>query len=62
MKQKTFTTVAGVVFSIVAVLHLVRLLFHWEAVIGGWAVPTWVSYLALAVSGYLAYSAFTLGK
>ena len=62
MKQKTFTTVAGLVFSVIAVLHLLRLFLHWEAVIGGWAVPAWVSALALVLSGYLAYSAFTLRK
>ena len=62
MKQGTFTSVAGLVFSLVAALHLLRLLLHWEAVIGGWAVPTWVSALALVLSGYLAYSAFTLRK
>ena len=62
MKQKTFITVAGVVFVVVAALHLCRLLFRWDAVIGGWAVPTWVSGLALAVSGYLALSACKLRK
>ena len=62
MKQKTFTTIAGLVFSVIAVLHLLRLLLHGEAVIGGWAVPMWVSALALVLSGYLAYSAFTLRK
>ena len=62
MKQKTLTSVAGMVFSIVAVLHLLRLLLHWEVVIGGWTVPLWVSWMALALSGYLAYSAFTVSK
>ena len=59
MKQKRFTKVAGVVFAIVAALHLLRLLLHWEAAIGGWDVPMWVSGIALALSGYLAYSAFS---
>ncbi len=62
MKQKTFTLTAGVVFSIIAVLHVLRLLFGWEAVIGGWNVPLWVSWVAMAVSGYLAYTAFKLGR
>ena len=62
MSQKTFNTLAGVVFVVVAVLHLFRLLFRWEAVIGGWAVPTWVSGLALVLSGYLALSACKLRK
>ena len=62
MNQKSFNTFAGVVFLVVAVLHLFRLLFRWEAVIGGWVVPTWVSALALVLSGYLARSAFKLRK
>lgn len=62
MNQKTFTLTVGVVFSIIAVLHALRLLFGWQAVIGGWNVPTWLSGLALVVSGYLAYTAFKLRK
>ena len=62
MNQKTFTVTAGIVFVIVAVLHVMRLFFGWEAIIGGWHVPLWISWLALAASGYLAYTAFTLGR
>ena len=62
MKQKTFTVTAGAIFTLVAVLHLLRLLLGWEAVIGGWLVPGWVSWLALALSGFLAYTAFTLSR
>ncbi len=59
MNQKTFTATAGVVFSIVAALHALRLLLGWEAMIGGWAVPMWLSWVALAAAGYLAYTAFS---
>lgn len=62
MKQKTFTLTTGAVFSIIAVLHALRLLFGWEAMIGGWDVPLWVSWAATAVSGYLAYTAFKLRR
>ena len=62
MSQKTFTLTAGVVFSLITVLHVLRLLFGWEAVIGGWDVPLWISWAALAVSGYLAYTAFKLRR
>lgn len=62
MNQKAFNTLAGIVFVGVAVFHLLRLLFRWDAVIGGWAVPTWVSGLALVLSGYLALSACKLRK
>ena len=62
MKQKTFVGVAGAVFSGIAILHLLRLLFRWEAAIGGWHVPLWLSWAAIAVSGSLAWTAFTLRK
>ncbi|MBI2884774.1 MAG: hypothetical protein HYY15_01205 [Candidatus Omnitrophica bacterium] len=60
MKQKTFNRVAGDVFLVVAVLHLCRFVFRWDAVIGGWVVPMWVSALALVLAGYLALAAFRL--
>ena len=62
MKQKTFTMTTGVAFSIIGVLHVLRLLLGWEAMIGGWKVPFWVSGVAIALSGYLAYTAFKLGR
>ena len=62
MKRNTFVGVAGAVFSLIAILHLLRLLFRWEAAIGGWQVPLWVSWAAIAVSGLLAWTAFTLRK
>lgn len=60
MSQKAFNTLVGVVFVVIAVLHLARLVFRWDAVIGGWGLPMWVSALALVLSGYLAVSAFQL--
>ena len=58
MNQKTFTLTAGTVFSLVALLHALRLLLGWDAVIGGWTVPMWFSWVALAFAGYLAFTAF----
>lgn len=62
MKQKTFNLVVGVIFLLIALLHVLRLLWGWEAAIGGWEVPMGLSWVALVVSGYLAYTAFRLGK
>ncbi|MBI4356007.1 MAG: hypothetical protein HY597_06145 [Candidatus Omnitrophica bacterium] len=62
MNQKTFTLTAGVVFALVAGMHALRLLLGWEAIIGGWQVPRWVSWPALALAGFLSYTAFTLTK
>jgi hypothetical protein len=54
MDQKTFVLLAGVIFALV-VLHLLRIYMGWPAVIGGWAVPMWLSWLGLVVAGGLAY-------
>jgi drug/metabolite transporter (DMT)-like permease len=52
--------VTAVIFSLVALLHLVRIIFGWSAVIGGWSVPMWLSWVALIVTGALAYFGFSL--
>ncbi len=62
MTQKTFFCLSGVVFSLVFVLHVLRLVLKWDAVIGGWNVPNWVSIIALILSGTLAYFAFKFKK
>jgi hypothetical protein len=48
------------VFLIVAVLHLLRIIFGWPARIGGLDIPLWASWLALVVAGALAYFGFRL--
>ena len=55
MSQKTFTTLASVIFGIIALLQLLRIVLGWPAEIGGWAVPMWVSWIAVVVAGSLSY-------
>ena len=62
MTQTAFLKTAGMIFAVVGVLHVLRLLLRWDAVIGGWDVPMWVSGLAAVLAGYLAYTAFRLTK
>ena len=60
MNQKIFSTVTFIVFSLIAILHALRLVYGWNAVIGGWEVPMWMSYLAVVFFVYLTYNAFKL--
>jgi hypothetical protein len=53
--MKPFTTVAVVVFSIIAVVHLLRLFFHWQLTINGMLVPIWVSIPGFIITGVLAF-------
>ncbi len=60
MNQKSFFNVTLVIFSLIALLHALRLVYGWNAVIAGWEVPMWLSGLSVIVSGYLVYSALKL--
>ena len=52
--MKPFTTIAIVIFTLVAVLHVLRLIFGWEAVIHGMVVPMWASVVGVIIAGGLA--------
>ncbi len=59
MTQKNFNTIAGTIFLIVSVVHVLRLLLGWDFIIGSWHTPLWVSWAGLAIAGFLAYAAFS---
>jgi hypothetical protein len=54
MDQKTLSLVAGLIFAVVALFHLVRVFEEWTLIVGDWSVPKWVSWVALVVAGALA--------
>lgn len=62
MKQDNFNRTTGIIFLIITVLHLTRIVQGWEAVIGGWSVPMWFSYLAVIVGAYLGYHGLKLAS
>jgi uncharacterized integral membrane protein len=53
--MKPFTKIAVGVFSLICLIHIVRLMTGFEVVVGGWAVPLWVSVPGAIVTGALAY-------
>jgi hypothetical protein len=40
----------------------VPLVFKWSMLLGGWAVPLWINWVALLVFVYLAYEGFRLAR
>ena len=52
--MKPFTTIAVVVFTLVASMHVLRILMGWEVRIGGAVIPMWASYVGLVIAGCLA--------
>lgn len=62
MKQKTFSLVAGLIFLVMAILHILRLTIGWHVVIADWIIPMWVSWIALPIAGFLSYEGFRLSR
>jgi hypothetical protein len=60
MDQKTFVLLAGVVFAIVALAHLLRIFMGWSIVIDTWTVPMWLSWIALVIAGGLGFFGLSL--
>jgi hypothetical protein len=54
--------VAGVIFGVVALFHLVRIVMDWSVVIGDWSIPMWVSWVALIVVGGLSLIGLRLSQ
>jgi len=53
--MKPFTTIAVIVFSLIALIHLLRLFFGWEVTINRMILPLWIS-----APGFLIASGFAL--
>lgn len=53
--MKTFTAISVVVFSLVALAHLIRMALGWEVVVNGVAIPIWASGVGLVVAAGLAF-------
>ena len=52
--MKPFTTIAVVVFSLIALLQLLRVLSGWEVTVNGFIIPIWASVIAFMVAVVLA--------
>lgn len=52
--MKTASFIASVFLALIAVVHLLRVLFHVEATVGGRIVPVWMSVIACVFTGALA--------
>jgi hypothetical protein len=57
--RKTYITVTAALFLVVAIMHLLRIIFGWSVEIGSLSIPFWVSWLGVLVAGALAYFGFT---
>lgn len=52
--MKPFSKIAVAVFSIMAIVHFLRLLAGWEVTVSGFVVPVWWSGIGLVITAGLA--------
>lgn len=58
--NRCMNRIASGIFFVIAVVHLLRLIFRWDAVIAGWPVPMWASGVAIVLFGALAYATWSV--
>ena len=62
MDSKSFLRLAGTVFALVALAHLLRIAMGWPVMIGSWSVPIWLSGIAVIGAGALSFLGLRLAK
>lgn len=52
--SRPFTTIAAIIFAVMALAHAYRLFTHFQIIVGSHTIPEWVSIAALVVTGGLS--------
>jgi uncharacterized integral membrane protein len=52
--KRPFTLIAAVIFGLMAVVHVYRLVTHFQIIAGSHTLPLWLSIVGIAVAGILA--------
>ena len=60
MKYRKYCTASGVLFSLVALAHLLRLIYGMSVQIEGFAVPMLASWIGFVIPACLAVWAFRI--
>jgi hypothetical protein len=55
MSNRTYIKTTGVIFTIIALAHLLRIINGTAVVLGTITIPILLSWIAVLVAGYLAY-------
>ncbi len=58
--MRSYLQISGALFGLMALAHVLRLFRHWSAEIAGYAIPTWVSLIALVLTAGLSLWALRL--
>jgi hypothetical protein len=56
--RRPFTLIAAIIFGLMALLHVYRLVTHFQVIVGSHTIPQEVSWIALIVTGGLSWMLF----
>ncbi len=62
MSEHAYSLTVAIVFLLIALGHLVRLVFGVPVVVLGVSIPLWASGVAVLVMGFLAYEGFHFAR
>jgi hypothetical protein len=62
MSTRPYLVVSGLIFALVAVLHLLRALAGWRFAFGPWDIPTFGSWVGFILGAALALWALRLSR
>ena len=48
--MKPFTKIASILLGIISLLHLLRLITHWQVTFNGFELPVWFSILGFIIA------------
>ena len=53
--KRPFTWIASAIFAVMALVHVVRLITHFQIIIGSHHIPEWVSIVAIVITAVLSW-------
>ena len=62
MSQKAYAFTTATLFTLIGLLHALRLTFRWTVVLESWQVPMWASWIGFVIALFLAFEGFRLAK
>lgn len=62
MSQSAFALTAGIVFLLIALAHLLRIVFGTPVVVQDIPIPVWASGIAVVITGFLSYEGFHFAR
>jgi len=60
MTFRPYLLISGVIFALVALVHMARVANGWSLQLGPWAIPMWASWCGVVVPATLSALGFRL--